>query len=46
MKEKIEMKKNNQVIRDRYKLNLNIPRTKSRLVLTVLSLMAPRFGTL
>ena len=43
MKNIFEMKTNNRFVAEKYKLNLNIPRS---LVLTVLSLMALRFGTL
>ena len=47
MKKILKKKKNNRVIQERYKLNLNIPRTNQvTLVLTVLSLMVIKFGTL
>ena len=47
MKEIFEKRDENRVTRDRYKLNLNIPReTKLRLVLKALSSTDQKFGTL
>ena len=45
MKNIFEMKTNNRIVREKYKLNLNIPRT-NQVTFGTNSLMILRFGTL